>query len=148
MELRNECCSFVIFAGRSPVSEGVTDSDDLFNLFDVRVATVNVVMNSHDGSEEGLVGDDDVGEWDGVSSSAEQRWCLNGGTSTWNCWCGWWYVFLVRVIELAGGRFVWVREADTSDVGGSIFTDSEESCNPLLDICVLLLYAYWTFGSI
>ena len=64
--------------------EGATDSNDLFNLFDVRVATVDVVTHSSDGGEEGLVGGDVVSERDGVSGSAKRRWCLNGGIRTWN----------------------------------------------------------------
>ena len=51
--------------------EGVTDSDNLFNLFDVHITMVDVVTNSGDGSEEGLVGGDVVSEQDGVSGSAE-----------------------------------------------------------------------------
>ena len=120
----------------------MTYSNDLFNLLDVRVATVDVVMYSGDGSKEGLICDNIVGEGDGVSGAAKRRWCLNGGIRTWNGWCGWWYVFLVRVIELAGSGFVWVWEVDPGDVGGSIFADSEESCNVLLDSGVLLRLAY------
>ena len=55
---------------------------------------------------------------------------------------------MVRVVELARGRLVRVRKLDTSDVGGSVFTDLEESCEPLLDSGVLLQRAYWTSGSI
>ena len=64
------------------VLEGATNSNDLFNLFDVRVAMVDIVMNSSNGGKEGLVGGDVIGKWDGVSSSAEWRWCLNGGIRT------------------------------------------------------------------
>ena len=123
------------------MSEGATDSNDLFNLLDVRFTTVNVVTHPSDGSKEGLVCGDIVGEWDRVSGPAEWWWCLNGGIRAWNCWRGW-YVFLVRVIEFAGSRFVWVWEMDTGDVGGSVFTDLEEPCNTLLDGGILLLHAY------
>ena len=123
------------------MSEGATDSNDLFNLFNVHVATVDVVTHSSDGSEEGLVGGDIVSERDGVSGSAKRR-CLNSGIRTWNFWCGWWYVFLVGIIELAGSGLVWVWETDSSDVGGSVFADSEEPCKALLDSGVLLRRAY------
>ena len=55
---------------------------------------------------------------------------------------------MVGVVELVGSGLVWMRELDTSDIGGSIFADSEESCDMLLDSGVLLRRAYWTFGSI
>ena len=64
--------------------EGATDSNDLFNLLNVRVATVNVVTYSGNGGEEGLVGGDVVSKQDGMSGSAEWWWCLNGGIRTWN----------------------------------------------------------------
>ena len=57
--------------------EGTTDSNNLFNLFDVHVAVVDGVTYSSDGSKDGLVGGDVVSELDGVSGMAE--WCLNGG---------------------------------------------------------------------
>ena len=116
--------------------------NDLFNLFDVRVATVDVVTYSGNGGEEGMVGSGIVSEWDGMSCVAEWWWCLNGGIRTWSCWCGQWYVFLVGVVKFTGGGLVQVWEADAGDVGGSIFTDSEESCNMLLDSSVLLRCAY------
>ena len=141
MEPRDECCSFVIFAGRASVSESSADPDDLFNLFDVRVATVDVVTHSSDGGQEGLVGVGVVGDWDGVSSEAEGRGCLNGGIRTWNC-CRGWYVFLVGVVEVFGSRLVWVREPDSCDVGRPVFTDSEESGDSLLDSGILLRCAY------
>ena len=119
----------------------MTDSNNLFNLFDVRVAMVDVVSNSSDGREEGLVGCNIISEGDGVSGPAKWYWCLNRGIRTWNCWHGW-YVFLVRIIELAESGFVWVREADASDVGGSVFTDSEEPCDLILYSGVLLWRAY------
>ena len=124
------------------MSEGTTNSNDLFNLFDVCIATVNVVTYSGDGGREGLVGSDIVREWDRMSGSAKWWWCLNGGISTWNCWCGWWYVFLVGNVELTGIGLIWVWELDAGNVGGSIFTDSEESCDELLDSGVLLRRAY------
>ena len=58
--------------------------NDLFDLFDVRVATVDVVAYSSDGGKEGLVGGDVISEWDGVPGSAKRWWCLNGGIRTWN----------------------------------------------------------------
>ena len=64
--------------------EGATDSNDLFDLLDVRVATVDVVTYSGNGGKEGLVGGSVVSKWDGVSGSAKRRWCLNGGIRTWN----------------------------------------------------------------
>ena len=64
------------------MSESSADSNDLFNLLDVRVATVDVVTHSSDGGQEGLVGGDVVSEWDGVSGSAKWRGCLNGWIRT------------------------------------------------------------------
>ena len=55
---------------------------------------------------------------------------------------------MVGIIEFFRSGFVWVREADAGDVGGSVFADLEESCDSLLDSGVLLQRAYWTFGSI
>ena len=52
----DECCRFIIFAERPSVSEGASDSDDLFNPRDVRVATVDCITHSGDGGEDGLVG--------------------------------------------------------------------------------------------
>ena len=141
MEPRDECCSFVIFAGRASVSESSANLDDLFNLFDVRVATVDVVTYSSDGGQEGLVDVGAVGEWDGVPSAAEWCGCLNGGMRTWNCSCGW-YVFLVGVVKVFGSRLVWVGEPDSCDICRSVFTDSEESSKTLLDSDVLLRRAY------
>ena len=127
------------------VLEGATDLSDLFNLFNIRVAVVDCVTHSSDGGEDGLVGRDVVSELDRVLGTSEWWWCLNGGIRMWN---GWRDVFLVGIIEFFGSGFVWVREADAGDVGGSIFADSEESCDPLLDSGILLQRAYWTFGSI
>ena len=141
MESCDECCSFVIFAGRTSVSEGTSDSEDLFDLLDVRVAMVDIVMDSGDGCKKGLVGGDVVSKGDGVSGSTKWRRCSNGGIRTYGWRCGW-YVFLVQVIELTGRGLVGVREADASDIGGAIFTDSEEPCDALLDGGVLLLCAY------
>ena len=42
----------------------MTDSNDLFNLFDVCVAVVDCVTHSSDGGEDGLIGGDVVGEPD------------------------------------------------------------------------------------
>ena len=55
------------------MSEGSTDLNDLFNLFDVRVATVDIVLYSSDGGEEGLVSGEVIGEGDGMSGAAEWR---------------------------------------------------------------------------
>ena len=125
--------------------ESSTDSNDLFNLFDVHVAVVDCVTHSSDGGEDCLVSCDVVRELDGVSCSAERWWCLNRGIRTWNCW---WVVLFVGVVELFGSGFVWMGEADTSNIGGPVFADSEEPSDALLDSGVLLLRAYWTFGSI
>ena len=116
--------------------------NDLFNLFDVRVAMVGVVTHPNDGGKEGLVGGGVISERDGVSGSAKRRWCLNGGIRTWNGRHGWGYVFLVGAIEFAGSGLIWVWEADAGDVGGSVFADSEEPCDALLDSGVLLRRAY------
>ena len=62
--------------------EGMTNSNDLFNLFDVRVATVDIVTHSSDGGEEGLVGSDVVSEWNRMSGVAKWWWCLNGRIRT------------------------------------------------------------------
>ena len=61
--------------------------------------------------------------------------CLNGGTSTsgWG-YCGWWHVFLVRVIEFAGSGLVWVWE---------VFVSDSVECSRGGD-----RHAYWTSGSI
>ena len=50
--------------------------------------------------------------------------------------------FLDQSLEFARSRFVRMWETDTSNVGGSIFADLEESCNTLLDCGVLLRRAY------
>ena len=55
------------------VSEGTSDPNDRFNLPSVRVATVDVVMHSSDGSQEGLVGGGVICEWDGCLHSSEWR---------------------------------------------------------------------------
>ena len=80
VQLRDECCSFVIFAGRPLVSEGASDANDLFDLADVRVATVDCVTHSGDGSEDCLVGIGVVCDGDGCLGST--KWCWNGGTTT------------------------------------------------------------------
>ena len=54
------------------------------------------------------------------------------GTSRWNCWDGGFNVFLIGVIEFAGGWFVRVWDICVSDV----------------DEPGRVLYAYWTCGSI
>ena len=93
VQLCNECCSFVIFAGRPLVSEGASNADDLFNLADVSVAMVDGVTHSSDGGEDGLIGGGVVCEGDGCLGSPE--WRMNGWTRMWNCLYGGWYVFLV-----------------------------------------------------
>ena len=64
------------------MSEGSADPDNLFNLFDVLVAALDVVTHSSDGGQEGLVGGGVVGKRDGVSGTPEWRGCLNGGIRT------------------------------------------------------------------
>ena len=49
---------------------------------------------------------------------------------------------MVGVIEVFGGRFVWVRELDSGDICGPIFTDLEEPGDALLDSDVLFRCAY------
>ena len=116
-----------------------TDPNDLFNMLDIHVTTVDVVTHSSNGGEESLGGGDVICEGDGMSGAAEWRWCLNGGTSMWNCWRD---VFLIGIVKLFRSGFVGVRETDTGDVGGSVFADLEESCEALLDSGVLLCRAY------
>ena len=93
VQLRDECCSFVIFAGRPSVSEGASDANDLFDLADIRVATVDGITHSGDSGEDGLVGGGIV--CDGDSRLGSPEWRSNGGTTTWNFWYGGRYVFLV-----------------------------------------------------
>ena len=100
---------------------------------------VDIVTHSSDGSKEGLISGNVVGEGNGMSGVAKWWWCLNGGISMWNCR---WDVFLVRIVKFFGDGFVRVREVDAGNVGGSIFTDSEESCDALLDSGVLLQRVY------
>ena len=107
MQLCDECRSFFVFAGRPSVSEGASDADDLFNLADVRVATVDCVTYSSNGGEDGLVGGGVVGDGDSCLGSSERG--VNCGTTTWNFWYGGRYVFLVRVVEFTGG-LVWMWE--------------------------------------
>ena len=114
VKLHDERRSFIIFTGRPSVLEGLSDSNDLFNLPNVCVATVNVVSNSSDGGKEGLIGVGVVSEGDSCLCSSE--WCTNSGTSTWNCWYGGCNVFLVRVIELTRGGLIGVWEVAVPDV--------------------------------
>ena len=93
VQLCDECRSFVIFAGQPLVTEGASDSDDLFNLADVRVAMVDGITNSGDGGKDGLIGGGVVCDGDGRLGSSER--CVNGGTTTWNFLYRGWYVFLV-----------------------------------------------------
>ena len=95
------------------MSEGVSDLNDLFDLPDVCVATVDVVSYSGDGSEECLVGIGVISEGDGCLCSP--KWCANGGITTWNSLYGGCDVFLVRVIELTGGGLIWMWEVAVSD---------------------------------
>ena len=55
---------------------------------------------------------------------------------------------MVGFIEFFGSGFIWMRESDACDVGGSVFADPEEPGDLLLNSGVLLRCAYWTFGSI
>ena len=112
VQLRDECRSFVIFAGRPSVTEGASDSDDLFNLADVRVAVVDGIADSGDGGKDCLIGGGIVRDGDGRLGSS--KWCVNGGTTTWNFLYGGRYVFLVGVVRLAGW-FIWVREVFVSE---------------------------------
>ena len=130
MQLCDECSSFVIFAGHPSVMEGASDSDDLFNLADVRVTVVDGITYSGDGGENHLIGGGVVRDGDGCLGSS--KWHVNGGTTTWNFLYGGWYVFLVGVVELTGG-FVWVREV--------VFVDSVEG-GPDERL------AYWIRGNI
>ena len=93
--------------------EGASDSNNLFNLPNIRVATVKVVMYSGDGSEECLVGIGVVDEGDRCLCPAE--WCTTGGITTWNCRYRGRYVFLVGVVELTGGGLVGVWEVAILD---------------------------------
>ena len=83
VELCNKSCHLAIFAGHPSVSEGMSDSNDLFNLADVHVTMVDIVTNSGDGGNNGTVSGGVIGEWNCCLHPAE---CLNGGTSTWNHW--------------------------------------------------------------
>ena len=130
VQLHDECCSFVIFAGRPSVTEGASDSNDLFNLADVRVAVVDGITDSGDGGEDCLIGGGIIRDGDGCLGSSE--WCVNGGTTTWNFWYGGWYVFLVGVVEFTGG-FVWVRE---------VFISKSVECRPDERL------VYWIRGNI
>ena len=130
VQLRDECCSFVIFAGCSSVTEGASDSNDLFNLADVRVAVVDGITYSGDGGEDCLIGGGIV--CDGDSCLGSSKWRVNGGTTTWNFLYGGRYVFLVGVVELTGG-FVRVRE---------VFVSEPVESRP--DEC----FAYWIRGNI
>ena len=93
--------------------EGTSDPDDLFNLTNVHVATVDIVMNSGDCGDNGLVGGRVVGEGDCCLHST--KWCLNGGINTWNCQYGWCNVLLVGVVEFAGGWLIGVWEVTVPD---------------------------------
>ena len=130
VQLCDECRSFIIFAGRPSVTEGASDSDDLFNLADVCVAAVDGITHSGDGGEDCLIGDGIICDGDGCLGSSKR--CVNGGTTTWNFLYGGWYVLLVGVVELAGG-FVWVREVFVS-----------KSVEGWPDECL----AYWIRGNI
>ena len=78
MEPCDKCRGFFVFTGCSSVLESSANSNDLFDLHDIRVAVVNGVLDSGNGGEDGLVGQDIISELDGMSGSPE-RWCLNGG---------------------------------------------------------------------
>ena len=98
------------------MSLGLSNLNDLFDLANIRVATVDVVMNSCDGGDDSMIGSQVVSEGDGLLHPAE--WCVDGlygGTNTWNCWYGGCNVFLVRVIELTGGGLIRVQEVIVPD---------------------------------
>ena len=130
MQLHDECCSFVIFAGHPLVSEGSSNADDLFNLADIHFAVVDGVSYSSDGGEDGLVGSGVVGDGDGCLGPTE--WRVNCGTTTWNFLYRGWYVFLVGVVEFTGG-LVWMWEVFVSDL---VERGLDDRC------------AYWINGSI
>ena len=113
-ELCNKSCHFVIFAGHPLVLEGATNHNNLFNLGDICVTTVDAVTNSSDGGEEGMVGAGVICEWDRCLRPTE-RLCLYRGMSTWNGRYGWRNILLVGVIEFAGSWFVGVWEVFFSD---------------------------------
>ena len=54
--------------------EVAADSNNLFNLFDIHVATVDVVTYSGDGGKKGLVSGNIVCEGNGVSGTAKRWW--------------------------------------------------------------------------
>ena len=138
MELCDKCRGFFVFAGCSSVLESSADSNDLFDLRDIRVAVVDGVSYSGDGGEDSLVGRDIVSELDGMSGPSEW-WCLNGGIRTWNCWGN---IFLVGIVEFFRSGLVGMGEMDTGNVCGSVFADSEEPCDALLDSGILLRRVY------
>ena len=72
VELRNESRCFFILAGRSSVSEGPSDANDLFDFPDVHFAMVDIVTYSCDGCQEGLVGG-------GVVSEGTAAWVFLSG---------------------------------------------------------------------
>ena len=102
----------------------MSNLNDLFNLANVHVTTVDVVTDPGDGGDDGLVGGRVVGEGDCCLHPAQ--WCLNWGTSTWNCWYGGHDVFLVGVIEFTG-RFVGVWEVTVPD--------ADEGCRRWFCMC-------------
>ena len=75
------------------MSEGTSDSDDLFNPRDVCVTTVDCITYSGNGGKDGLIRSGVFRERDSYLGSSE--WCVNGGTSTWNCLYGGCDVLLV-----------------------------------------------------
>ena len=56
------------------MSEGASDLDDLFNLPDTRVTTVDVVMNSGDGGHDSSVGSGVICEGDSRLHPSEWWW--------------------------------------------------------------------------
>ena len=117
VKLYNKSCCFIIFTGCPSVSEGTSNSNDLFNLPDICVATVDVITHSDDGRDNGSVGSGVVSEGDSHLHPSER--CANGGTTMWNCWYRGCDVFLVGVVELTGGGLVRVWEVAVPDADKS-----------------------------
>ena len=111
--------------------ESPANSDNLFNLELVCTATVDIVLYSGEGGEEGLVDRLVVGEWDRCPHPTEW-FCPNWGTCTYG-WGYRWDVFLVGVIELTGSRLIWVWE---------VFIPNMVERSRGRDQC-----AYWTCGN-
>ena len=90
---------------------------------------IDSVAYSGDGGDNGSVGIDIVCKGNYLTYSV--KW-LNRGTSTWNFWYGGCNVFLIGVVVFVIGGVVGMREVDSSNIGGSVFADAEEFCDPVL----------------